>query len=617
MFYYIRFYSSETSIESDVNMSQHLENYNEELNPSRWLEAHCDRSADLTIFPKNLVLSDISGDGEYRLVLVDVKFGEGVYARLKVYKGTVLVSDQALPDVPSALISFYVDTIEPRVPVVGLACGSDLLIYKNNKPFYKFSLPSLPISALEEDVWQRLHQDPQESYRTIIKDLESVPFVSLSARSQTLLTLPPSEADEFINKYKNTELSKESTITCMTTLYRNSEEPHSISYPVLATEHGQIFIVDSQTFTIIHEARITNTKAIPSIVLAAGKFEVEFRILVACRERYVSLLRKDWLEGKNILQTTSAIVDMALMPGDKFICIATADKMLNCYSKRGNKLWSVKMMQPITCICLVTLQHLSVSLIAVGMHGGVIQLYNSRHLVDYISTSDTPSAIVFGHLGQEEHVMVISTIGGTINFKILKRTADFGINQDTGILPTTQSKPLPLPKRSKLFLEQSLRERHNAIEMHQSFQQDLVRLRLTAARTLLQINCDQSGIGNPKEQIKLSAQVLGLGPLFTLILTLENMNSDKALIQLSAVFHCNPDIYKLSLYMLPIPLVPPGLSYKIENKVTDCLHNELTEDATESASNIIRVFIVRNDQVQPVLAATINMPPTDPLGYTV
>ncbi|KAF5272140.1 hypothetical protein FQA39_LY01222 [Lamprigera yunnana] len=587
-----------------------------ELNPSRWLEAHSDRSAGLTTLPKNLALVDTSGDGDYRLVLVDVKFGEEISARLKVYKGTMLVSDQPLPDVPSALIGFYIDTVQPRVPVVGLSCGSNLLIYKNNKPFFKFTLPSLPVSALEEDVWQKLNQNESESYKDILQDLEALPFTSLSAKSQGLLGQPDTEIKNFINAYKEVELTKISPIVCMTTLQKDSEDYYSISHPVLATEHGQIFIIDSQTFTIAHEARVANVKATPCVIIASGKFDVDYRILIACRERYVTLLRKDWLEGKNILQTTASIIDMVLMPGDKFICLATSDNIINCYSKRGNKLWSVNVSQQISCISLVPLLHLSVSLIAVGMHGGVIHLYHTRHPVDYISTPDTPSAITFGRLGQEEHVMVIITTGGSMSFKILKRTADFGIHQDVGISPTTQAKPLPLPKRSKLFLEQSIRERQNTIGMHQSFQQDMLRLRLTAARTLLQINCDQSGIGNPKEQIKLSAQVLGLGPLFTLLLTVENMNPEKALIQLSAVFHCNPEIYKLSLYLLPIPLVPPGLTYRIENKITEVLGNEMKDDTAEaSTTNSIRVFIIRHEQVQPVLAATINMPPTDPLGY--
>lgn len=87
-----------------------------ELNPSRWLEAHCDQNADLTTLPNNLVLAGTNGDGEHRLVLSDLNLKGEFSARLKVYKGTVLSSDQALPDIPSGIISFYVDNLQPKLP---------------------------------------------------------------------------------------------------------------------------------------------------------------------------------------------------------------------------------------------------------------------------------------------------------------------------------------------------------------------------------------------------------------------------------------------------------------------------------------------------------------------
>jgi Bardet-Biedl syndrome 1 protein len=50
-------------------------------------------------------------------------------------------------------------------------------------------------------------------------------------------------------------------------------------------------------------------------------------------------------------------------------------------------------------------------LIAVGLKGGSVHLYHGRQVVDYTNSPDTPSALVFGQMGQEEHVMVIITMG--------------------------------------------------------------------------------------------------------------------------------------------------------------------------------------------------------------
>ncbi|KAF7276327.1 hypothetical protein GWI33_010470, partial [Rhynchophorus ferrugineus] len=87
-----------------------------ELSVSRWLEAHTDRSAGLLTLPRNAVLADISGNGDYHLVITDLKLEKDTKSRLKVYKGTTMIHDQAINNVPNSVISFYTDEISPRIP---------------------------------------------------------------------------------------------------------------------------------------------------------------------------------------------------------------------------------------------------------------------------------------------------------------------------------------------------------------------------------------------------------------------------------------------------------------------------------------------------------------------
>lgn len=82
------------------------------------------------------------------------------------------------------------------------------------------------------------------------------------------------------------------------------------------------------------QAKVCHIKASPSIIQATGLYDIEFRIVVACRERYVCLLRKDWFEGKILFQTNSNIVDMIIIPGDNFIVVGDAEKTLHCYTKK-------------------------------------------------------------------------------------------------------------------------------------------------------------------------------------------------------------------------------------------------------------------------------------------
>lgn len=72
-------------------------------------------------------------------------------------------------------------------------------------------------------------------------------------RSQELLASSDKKSADFIKKLSEKPLTKCSPITCMTTLKKNSQDVNDVSCPVLATEMGNIYILDPQTFTVLHQ----------------------------------------------------------------------------------------------------------------------------------------------------------------------------------------------------------------------------------------------------------------------------------------------------------------------------------------------------------------------------
>lgn len=67
-------------------------------------------------------------------------------------------------------------------------------------------------------------------------------------------------------------------------------------------------------------------------------------------------------------------------------------------------------------------------------------------------------------------------------------------------------------------------------------------------------------------------------------------------------------------YVLQVPLIPPELQYKMEVPVTEILtDSDFSNNNTDTTP--IKVFVISTGQAQPILAATINMPPTDPLAF--
>lgn len=193
--------------------------------------------------------------------------------------------------------------------------------------------------------------------------------------------------------------------------------------------------------------------------------------------------------------------------------------------------------------------------------------------------------MTFGRFGREENALVMITIGGGLIIQILKRTAQFAQVEQSSILSGSFShasggsmdkkpKKLDVPKKTKLYVDQTLRERENSVAMHRMFQHDLYLLRLNTARAFVEsIKTSAnpvagSGTGvSDSEPIKMSAQVLGLGPVFRLIIGLCNTSPGKPSRNLMITFYCDDKLYAISRNVIRVPMLVPGLEYNFETLV--------------------------------------------------
>nr|CAD7418152.1 unnamed protein product [Timema poppensis] len=142
--------------------------------------------------------------------------------------------------------------------------------------------------------------------------------------------------------------------------------------------------------------------------------------------------------------------------------------------------------------------------------------------------------------------------------------------------------------------------------MHQTFHQDLLRLRLSTARSCVKAlqSCSNPISGSSDEPVKISAQVLGLGPTFQIHLTLQNMSdNNRPSKDLAIVFHCDDKLYHIERPYIQVPLLVPGLLYNFNTQV------EYVSDV--DVSDQVRILVVRQNSTRPLLAAAINMPACD------
>lgn len=246
--------------------------------------------------------------------------------------------------------------------------------------------------------------------------------------------------------------------------------------------------------------------------------------------------------------------------------------------------------------------------VLVGVANCEVHVYRDQSLLSVIRTPDAVASIVFGRYGREDGTLVMTTRGGGLMVKILKRTAAFDERDGTPGPPPAQSVRLNVPKKTKLYVDQTLRERESGAAMHRAFQMDLSRTRLAAAKayvkaldaSLAPVAC---GAG---EALKMNAVVQGLGPSFKLTLNIQNTAAARPALDLMVGFLYDQRLYRVRTPLLRVPLLVPGLVYPLQTFV-ECASDK-------GVSDVIKVLVLRRGRSSPLLTAHINMPVSEGLA---
>ncbi|KAM5138045.1 BBSome complex member BBS1 [Mantella aurantiaca] len=571
---------------------------NREGESSKWLDAHYDPVAGVNTSSSCIALADLHGDGEYKMVVGDM--GSGPYnMKLKVYKGTSLLSENALLDMPTGVVAFLMDQNEPRTPAVAVASGPFIYVYKNLRPYFKFTLPALEINALEKEVWDQAKEDKIDplTLKEMLEGIRDKAEIALSVRSLRFLMLDPQEMEDFVNTYKPLPLKRQTVITCMATLKKNMADEDAVCCLVIGTESEEIFILDPEAFTILTRVSLPS---VPTLLDVNGQYDIEYRVTVACRNGNVYILRRDSKRPKYSIELTSQVV--GLLRVQKNIIIGTSQETLHGYSQKGKRLWTVTLPASIMTMSLLEQKSRSIQAVLVGLKNLEVHLYRDKNLLSVISTPDIVTSLCFGRYGREDDTLIMTTKGGGLIIKILKRTAQFEEKDTSSGPPIGQNIKLNVPKKTKLYVDQTLRERENAVAMHRVFQMDLYRLRLHAARAYVKaLDASLAPVSSTmQEPLTLNAIVQGIGPRFKLILNLQNTSQNRPSMQLLISFLYDERLYQLKPAFFKVPLLVPGLNYPIETFIDCC--------SDKGISGIIKVFVLKEGKSTPLITAHISMP---------
>ncbi|GAX73330.1 hypothetical protein CEUSTIGMA_g784.t1 [Chlamydomonas eustigma] len=561
-----------------------------------WLDAWNDPVAGISAYTSCICTCDLLGDGDFRLVVADQD------RKLKVWKGTQKAADHALLDAPVAIASFVSELTAPRLPSLAVASGAHIYIYRNLRPYYKFTLPPEDVNTEEQDLWHKA-MAREMVVGDVVAELTNLQDTGVLLTSRSLQLMNIGDADkkvEYIEHWQGQPLVATTFITCMDTIKMVVDEPDAVSCLVVGTESGRILVMNPQGTGVVKNIWLGVT---PAFMAIHGEYEVAYKISVAARDGKMYIIRNGDV-SQSIIQLESPAVGLSRMNLD--VMVGCMNNTVHCYRPEGPKSYSIYLPDRIISMQRLEVKNARMSkCLLVALGNGEVRIYFGKHLSWTHSVPSPVTGLWFGRYGREDNTLIIVTKNGALEIKILPRTANLESSGGPAGPPPEQEIPLQIPKKTRLYVEQTQREREQAADMHRTFQRDLAKLRLTTARSYVKVLTDGQGAAAFTSSANLSLQlaVQGLGPRFKLIMTVRNDGASHVR-DVPVLLLYNEGLYNVARRQFTVPVLVPTISYSMEIGV-DCLNPDLGSDT-------ISVLLMSKHSSLPILQAQLKMPLSEP-----
>ena len=420
---------------------------------------------------------------------------------------------------PVGLVAFYPDHAIPRTPSIAIASGIAVFVYRSLRPYLKFTLPSLPINTDETAAWETLKVLAAAAGGVVtgidaaamLKSLTALrdAGVRLSARALDAVAAPDSAgASAILTAALSKPLVQHTVVTALAAIAREREGDTEASSLIVGTEAGQVLLLDAIGSSV---ASTISLPSPPTQIIATGALSGEHRIFISARDGIIYAVR----EGKLLpTRLQPPALPVAIARCGNTLVVACADSSLVGFAwKGGAPLYRVHLPSPPITMCrMLVRRDRGADCVVVALQGGALHFYTGGSLVSTLIAPDAVVALAFGQYGREGNALALTLRSGALILHLLRRTADLGAPPPPrpGAAPPEQSLPLAIPKKTRLALEQSARERDSAVDMHRVFQRGLLKLKLTTAKEFLRVLVEQGG---PAAAAKAAAVVGGAVPL--------------------------------------------------------------------------------------------------------
>ncbi|XP_053981341.1 Bardet-Biedl syndrome 1 protein homolog isoform X1 [Hylaeus anthracinus] len=563
------------------------------LSTSRWLEALWEPGARLYTLPNALDMLDVTGDGDARLICADLGAQGANSTKIRVYKGGDQITEHSMMDLPCGVVGFYTENGEPRSSVLAVGASSSVYIFKNMRPYFKYCLPTIDVHPKEREIWHKASSEEELNVLTLADELDlllkELGAAFISPRTLKFLSMDPNLRFSFAEQYKTLPLVRSNALSAISVIRRDSWTEPASGCLVLGTESGEVLVLDSRTFSVMDKHLLEWP---PVAFACTGLWTGDGRILIIGRDGKIGAIRRG-SPVKLWEKLPSPAVAISTLSNDG-VAVTIMDGTLIGLSRKGIKLWHVQVPGAILDLVSLPVPQIGLSLLAVSTAGYGIRVYDGKHHVDTLKIMEPVSAMKYGRMGQEERTMAMVTVGGGLCVKILKRTADFSTHNVTSNPSSNNSSKFLIPKKTRLFVEQTIRERSEAKKIHSTFQQGLLRLRLMVAKKAVEsLNESQNTGPHP---ITLEATVLGLGPNYQIRILLTNISDELSDMGLYIV--CRNENTDVRPRVMDVPLLPSGIPIPM------AVHATLTS----RISGRVQILLCKKSRTKPITVATVVLP---------
>jgi len=480
------------------------------------------------------------------------------------------------------------------IPALAVPCGQQIFFYRNLRPYYKFTIPSEKFHEAERNVWQGNWS--KEVPEILLKTSEEF---EISGRSKHLLSLrTTNEQEKFFADMREVPFEKNSYCTCLASLPIVSDSGSARtggSCLVFGTETKLVCIMSQEGNEIKTKVEVP---VVPSMMVVSGSLNVSYRIFVAGRSNIIHVV-KDGILLASTITVPAAIC--AVQVHLKYVYIACIDHRVYVRGFKGQVGGVLELPSAITAITMF--QHpnsQSKHVLLVGLKSGKVQMFVNKVLTHTLEIGDGIAAMKCGTYGRAESALIVITQKGNLNIKLLKRNYDFNSVKTADLYPVEQDMPIELPQISKLYLEQTEREKQKALSMHRIFQGDILSLRVRVYENYAKVLREGLGPVSQHGKFKLGVEVLGLGPTFKLVFEIRNIGH-QASYNMSLVLCLDDKNFTfLSNSIITIPVVVPELCYKYAATVKNI--------NSDGCGSPITCHLIDALHTQPVLSAIVDMP---------